>query len=416
MVSPPHSRRTLLLGLTAGLAASALPAPFIRPAQASVTAIRIGLGLPPQAQSPIDQRAVRFGVEAALRQANGRALGLPVQVVPFEETDAATTAKALRDLVRDQGIVGLIGGATDATALSLRQHAAEARVPLIIHSAMADAVTGPSCDRWTYRIPAPIGAQLRALRPYLAEYARRWFVLTAPDGADDHALTLVRAGMDASGATEAGRAELDPRQEALDGVVAAIRSSGADAVLSCVTGPATTRFLKAWAAAGLKDRMPLAQVGATDTELWAAGPQLVTGIHTKTYHARNPRNPPEARELTAAYGRQFNGDLPPATMFQAHVAMAALLSSLSHAGTTDPARVVAALDHFGSPFGDMTLRFTRDDHQMMHRIAILETKTKIRTRQDFWDVEAFAPEKPDELEAFYAAAAGGSAACAARKV
>mgnify|MGYP003339839584 CR=1 FL=1 len=57
-----------------------------------------------------ERSRVAEAVEAALRQANGRALGLPVQLIPFEETDGSATTRALRDLVREQGIAGLIGG------------------------------------------------------------------------------------------------------------------------------------------------------------------------------------------------------------------------------------------------------------------------------------------------------------------
>lgn len=394
------SRRSLLAGIgIAGLNGAELAGfPFISRGLASAP-IRIGVGACPAAVSPTDAKGTRFGAETALRQIGGRVLGQPVQLIHFEESDAAASMADFRKLVDDHGIAGLIGGSNDTAAVSLTRLVGEARLPFIIHTSMFDDITGALCNRWTYRVPVPLGIQLRALHPYLTEYARRWFILSSADPAGRRSAALARAGMRDAGLTEVGSAVIDNGTNDFGTVIEMIRGSRPETVISTLAGAEIPRFLKAWHAAGMKDKVPFAQVGMADADVWSAGAQAATGIYTKTYHFRNPKNPPEAKEFVAAYGRQFNGEAPSGTAFQAHVAMHALLSSINTAGTPDPKRVVTVLDHFGSPFGDITLRFR--DHQMMHRVPILETKTKIRTRYDFWDVEAFAPDEAADLDRFY---------------
>lgn len=413
MIIRTLSRRGLLAGMTlTGLAgANQAGFPFISRGLANAP-IRIAVGASPAATSPYDARGVRFGAEAALRQAGGKVLGQPVQLIHVEETDAGTTTAEFRKLVGEQGIAGMIGGSTDIAATTLQGLANTAKLPLIIHTSMLDDITGGLCNRWTYRVPVPLGIQLRALRSYVTDYAKRWFILSAGDPSGRRATTLARATIREANLTEAGTIAVEVGTIDYSTVIDMIRRSRAEAVVSTLAGGDIARFLKAWNAAGMKDKIPFAQVGMSDSDLWSAGPLLATGIYTKTYHFRNPKNPAEARDFVTAYGRQFTGEVPTGTAFQAHVAMQALLSAINYAGTIDPQRIVTVLDHYGTPFGDLTLRFRASDHQMMHRVPILETKTKIRSRYDFWDVEAFAPDKPSDLDRFYDG--GGASACVPR--
>ena len=182
MINRNISRRGLLAGLAiTGLAgADQAGFPFISRGLANAP-IRIAVGACPNAVSIHDARGVRFGADMALRQAGGKVLGQPVQLVHFEETDHNTITADFRKLTSDHGIVGVIGGSTDLAAVTLQNLVSSAQMPLIVHSATLDELTIGQCSRWSYRVPAPVGIQLRAVRPYVAEYAKRWFILSTAD-------------------------------------------------------------------------------------------------------------------------------------------------------------------------------------------------------------------------------------------
>jgi len=327
----------------------------------------------------------------------------------MNEPDGPSLRAAARDLIDVQRVAGIIGGSSAETGMAWKTIAAEARVPVIIHSAIADDITLRDPNPWIFRVPAPAAAQFLALCPYVAEIGKRWFVLVGSDqtGQAQGALSATMIGD--AGATEVGRVTLTPGSTDYHSLIEIIRSTRPDAVISALQGAETMGFLKAWHAAGMKDRIPYAQIGLSEPDLWALGGQVATGIYVKTYHYKSAKNPPGVKAFVTAFGRQFPGEVPGTAAFQAQTAMESLLVAIERAGSPEAGRVRGGLDGFAQPFGDITLRYRADDRQMMHRLPILETKQIIRTRQDFWDVEGHAPEVGSELDAFYAEAVRRSA-------
>lgn len=286
----------------------------------------------------------------------------------------------------------------------LKTVASEASIPVVIHGAIADDITLRDPSRWVFRVPASATVQFQALCPYVAEIGKRWFILGDSDRTGQSRDALSSTMMWETTATEVGRAVIEPGNGDPRPVIEAIRQAKPDAVVSALQGAETRRFLKAWHAAGMKERVPYAQIGLSDTDLWSLGAQAATGIYVKTYHFKNPRNPASVKEFTTAFSRQHNGEMPGTAAFQARAAMESLLVAIERSGGTEAERIRGGLEQFSQAFGDVTLRYRSGDHQMMHRLPILETKTIIRTRYDFWDIEAHAPENAAELDAFYSGA------------
>ena len=395
------TRRGAIRLMTAVVGAAGLGRPFISQANTGA-GIRIGLSVAQDPANAANARHVRFGADWAVRQRGGKVLGQTVQVLVIDEPDGASLRASARDLIQGQRVAGLIGGSSTEAGMTLKALAAEAGVPVIIHSAIADDITLRDTNPWTFRVPASATAQFMALCPYVAEVGKRWFVLTGSDRTS-HASGVLSAPMIGDvGGLEVGRAGITPGVTDHRALIEAIRAAKPDVVLSGLQGAEAMTFLKAWHAAGMKDRIPYAQIGLSDTDLWALGGQVATGIYVKTYHYKSMKNPPAVKAFVAAFGRQYPGEVPGTAAFQAQAAMESLLSAVERAGGAEPGRVRDGLEQFAQPFGDITLRYRAGDRQMMHRLPILETKTIVRTRHDFWDIEGHAPEAASDLEAFYA--------------
>jgi|GEM_PF-1207845 len=410
------SRRTLLLSAAAmggGIAAGGLGRPFISRGLAAGP-IKIGVLAPNAGDRATTALSVAAGAQMVMALQGSKAMGQPVELVTLDENTVDSTKTNMKKLIEDHKVVAVMGGTDAASALAMDAIAGEVKIPLVVHSAMYDGLTGKNCNPFVFRVPIPFGIQFRALNPYLIGYGKKWFLLGVESVPGKAILELARHEMQGVGASEVGTDSVLPGDKAdFTAAIQKIKDTKPDVVAGGLLGTNLTAFLKAWHAAGMTDKIPFTQIALTDGDAYAAGQEAMTGVYAKTWHYSDPGLSKEDKEFVVNFTKQSNG-MPPGTIaWQSYIGLRSLLSAIDSAGSVEPQKIRDGLLAFRYPSGETALQYREADHQMMHRVAVLETKTAISDKYSWWDVETHYPEKIADLDKLYGTAASNGCVMAA---
>jgi len=406
------TRRTLLLG-GAGIAASQLGMPFIGRGLAAGP-IKIGILAPDAGDRATTSAAIVAGTKLLLAHQGGKAMGQPVEYVLLDENTVPSTQANMNKLIDEHKVAAVMGGTDAASALAMDEIAAQRKIPLVVHSAMYDGLTGKNCNPWLFRVPIPFGIQFRALNPYLTGYGKKWFLISVESVPGKAILELARKETLAAGASEVGTASVVAGDMAgFAAAIEKIKATKPDVVTGGLLGTNLTAFLKAWHTAGMTEKIPFAQISLTDGDAYNAGKEAITGVYAKTWHFTDPELSKEDKAFSEAFAKEAGGQPPGTLSWQAYIGMRSIISAIDSTGSVEPGKIREGLLAFRYPSGERTLQYRESDHQMMHRVAVLETKTKIDDKYDWWDVETHYPEKIADLDKFYGSAADNACAMGA---
>jgi len=401
---PTSSRRSLLLG-AAAVGAGSLGMPFIRRGLAAGP-IKIGVMAPNAGDRASAAVSVGGGVRIALAVHAGKAMGQPVELVTLDENTVANAQTNLKKLIEEHKVAAVLGGTETAQTLAMAVIAAEAKIPFVVHSSRYDDLTGKNCGPWLFRVPTPFSIQFRALDTYLTGYGKKWFLLGVDSLPGKSILDMARREMQTAGASEAGSGSVAPGDKTdYTAVIQQIKDAKPDVVVGALLGMGLTTFLKAWHTAGMTDKIPFTQIGMADQDAYAAGQDAITGVYAKTWHYADPDLSKDDKAFVVAYTAQSNGVPPGTEAWQAFIGMRSLLSAIDTAASIEPPKIRDGLLGFNYPSDKPVLRFRDSDHQMMNRVAVLETKTAISDAYNWWDVETHYPEKITDLDKLYGNAA-----------
>ena len=299
-------RREVLL--RAGVAGgAALFAPAIASAQAGAP-IKLGLVLAKQGTFADLGESAANGAMLTLEQAGGKVLGRPVTVTWLDEPNPQTAQQNMQKLIDDK-VTAVIGGISGATALALAALAKRTKTPLITTSG-ATTITGPDCNRYTFRSNAPAPVAVRALAPLLLERGKKWYFLMPDYAFGQDVYEAYKAYLDAAGGQQLGHDKVPLGTTDFSGFILKIRQAKPDVVITALSGNELPNLLKQYADFGMAENgPPITTPIVADTDIVAAGKQA-SGIYGKLWHYKDPRNSASDNAFTAAYTKKFGN--PPA--------------------------------------------------------------------------------------------------------
>ena len=390
-------------GVLAGAAALATIPPFGRVASAQ-SVIKIGVSLPKQGPQTEQGSFIAGGIQIALDQAGGKLLGQTCQTVWSDEPNAQGAQQNMQKLIDEEKLVGVIGGGNSATALALGAVAKRARVPLVIVNAAARELTGKSCNRYSFSCQTPVPVTCRAMAPYLLQRGKKWYFLTANYAFGQDIANSFRELLKAAGGTEVGSDQTPLGTTDYSSFVLKIRQARPDVVIAGVPGDDLSNFLKQYAEIGLKGRIPVACPIIGDSDIEAVGTAAATGIYGKPWDRQDPMNSAKEKEFATAFQARY-GKTANDKAFLGWIGMTMLLGGIEAAKSTDPAKIVTALETF--QVGDMAIpaHFRTWDHQLLHRWLVVGVKDKVTDPRDFFDILESVPKTADGLDALYGAQA-----------
>ena len=391
-------RRQFLKG-GVSLAAASVAMPYIGRASAAEP-IKIGMIWAKTGQIVQQAEYLAQGTQLALEQRGNMLLGRPAEIVWLDEPNPQGAQQSAERLIEEHKVVGLLGGALSSFALAISSVAKKSKIPYVAANAAAGAITGASCNKYTFRLQPPVDVHTRVLAPYCATLGKKWYLLTAAYAFGQDIKKSFTDYITANGGEVIGADEVPVNTADYSSFILKIRAAKPDVVIGGVSANDLTTFLKQWNELGMRGKIPFAEIAVGNTDLWGVGPEAADGLYTLTWYYQNKNNPPDEQAMAADYLKKYNRPAADKA-WMGWMAARALFDSIEKANSTDAAGIVDALEHWSVKRGDITAGYRAFDHQMTNRLLVAGIKPKITDKWDYFDVKAELPATQADIDAAF---------------
>lgn len=271
------------------------------------------------------------GFNLYLKEKSNKLGGKDITVKVVDEGGGPDTGvPAGQTLAQDESVNAVVGIVNSAIALGLKDSFEEAKKPLIIANAGADAITGAQSSEFVWRTSFTNSETAAALGKHVAETTNGSVYLMAPDyAAGKEALGGFEKAFTAAGGKVAGQ-QMTPfgKTTNFQPYLAAARNSGAKAVFVFYAGAEAVAFVKQYSELGLAKTTPLFGSGfLTEGSVLKAQGAAATGIQT-SLHYSSEIDTPKNKAFVDAYTKAY-GSSPTVYAVQAYDAAAALDKALA---------------------------------------------------------------------------------------
>ena len=294
--------------LAAIAAAALLSAPVFVQAQK----LKVGLMLPYSGTYAALGTAIENGFRLYLSEQGGRIGGREVEF--FKVDDESEPAKAVDNvnkLIKRDNVDVLVGTVHSGVAMAMAKAAKDNGTLLIIPNAGAVAVTGPMCAENIFRSSFSNWQPGYAMGEVAAKRgAKKVVTITWKYAAGDESVAGFKEAFEKAGGQVVKELSLPFPNVEFQPLLTEIAASKPDAVYTFFAGGGAVKFVKDYAAAGLKNSIPLYGAGfLTDGTLEAQGADA-EGLLT-TLHYGDGLDNARDKAFRAAYGKAYG--MPPDT-------------------------------------------------------------------------------------------------------
>ena len=294
--------------------------------------VKVGLLVPKSGVYAPLGRDMENGFRMYLDAAGGKLGGRSVEMVVADEGGGPETGvPAAQKLIQQDKVTTLVGIVNSAVALGVRDLVTDARIPLIVANAGANAITGERRSDYVWRTSFTNGEVAAALGAYVAGQVKDGKVfLAAPDyTAGKEATAGFQEAFEAAGGSVAGT-ELTPfgTTTNFQPYLARIQRSGAKAVYCFYAGAEAVAFVKQYQQFGLSSKVPLYCSGfVTEGGVLKAQGDAALGIQGSLHYSDQLDNPTNEK-FVADYSSKY-GESPTVYAVQAYDAAAVLDRALA---------------------------------------------------------------------------------------
>jgi branched-chain amino acid transport system substrate-binding protein len=278
-------RRTILSGAVAGCAAlAAVLVPSIC-AAAEESKIRVGLMLPFTGTYAGLGNAISNGFKQYVAEQGGKLGGKTVEYsVVDDESDPAKATENANKLIKRDKVDVVVGTVHSGVALALTKVAKDTKTLLINPNAGADEITGQLCAPNVFRVSFSAWQPSYAMGKVMAERKHKNVVtLTWKYSFGEQSVAGFKESFEKAGGKVVKEMTLSFPNTEFQPYLTEIAALKPDAVYVFFAGAGAAKFVKDYAAAGLKNTIPLYGSGfLTDGTLDAmgdAGAGLMTTLH-----------------------------------------------------------------------------------------------------------------------------------------
>ncbi len=365
------TRRDLLKGTAALGLASAFPMPAI----AQGAPLKVGFMLPYTGTFAKLGKFIDDGFRLSVEQKGGKLGGRTVEYVQVDdESEPAKATDNINRLVGRDKVDVVVGTVHSGVAMAMAKVAKDTNALLIVPNAGANEVTGPMCAPNIWRTsftnwqPAfPMGKVM-----YDAGH-RNVMTITWRYAAGQQMVEAFKENFLKAGGKVTEELFLPFPQVEFQALLTQIATKKPDAVFSFFAGGGAVKFVKDYAAAGLKGQIPLYGTGfLTDGTLPAQGADA-EGIKTTLHYADDLDNPANKAFLAAFKAKTgLDGDVYAVQGFDAgallQVGLTAVNGDIAARDKLYAAMQVAKID---SPRGPIS--FSKA-HNIVQNIYLREVK------------------------------------------
>ena len=247
--------------------------------------LKVGLMLPYTGTFASLGTAIENGFRQHVNELGGKIAGREVEY--FKVDDESEPAKAtdnVNKLIKRDQVDVLIGTVHSGVAMAMAKAAKESGTVLIVPNAGADAVTGAMCAPNIFRSSFSNWQPGYAMGEVMAKKGiKKVVTITWKYAAGDESVKGFKESFEKGGGTVLKELSLPFPNVEFQGLLTEIAATKPDAVFTFFAGGAAVKFVKDYAAAGLKTSIPLYGSGfITDGNLEAQGAAadgIITALH-----------------------------------------------------------------------------------------------------------------------------------------
>ena len=290
-------RRVLALG-----GASAASLGLGLPALAQAKPIKVGVLLPYSGTFAQLGEAITRAMELYVKQQGGTLAGRPITFVKLDdESDPPKAPELTTKLVQSEKVDVLIGTVHSGVAMAMAKIAREEGVTTIIPNAGADILTRAQCSKNIFRSSFSNGQVGLACGKGMADAGiKKVVTINWKYAAGEETLTGFRETFTKGGGQIAKEIMLPFPNVEFQSALADIASQRPEAVFAFFAGGGAVKFLKDYAAAGLRQSIPLWGPGFLTDGVEAAAGEAGEGIKTVMHYADDLDNA-ENKAFRAAF-------------------------------------------------------------------------------------------------------------------
>jgi branched-chain amino acid transport system substrate-binding protein len=292
-----------LVALAAALVATATAQV---PALAQGAKLKVGLMLPATGTFAALGTAIENGFRLHVAEQGGKLGGREIEFVKVDdESDPAKATDNVNKLIKRDNVDVLVGTVHSGVAMAMAKVAKDTGTLLMVPNAGADAVTGPMCAPNIFRSSFSNWQPGYAMGEVVAKKGHKKVVtITWKYAAGDESVKGFKEAFEKGGGTVVKELSLPFPGVEFQALLTEIAASKPDAVYTFFAGGGAVKFVKDYAAAGLKKNIPLYGAGfLTDGTLEAQGADA-DGLLT-TLHYSDALNTPRDNAFRLAYAKTY---------------------------------------------------------------------------------------------------------------
>ena len=268
--------------------------------------LKVGLMLPATGTFAALGTAIENGFKLHVAEQGGKLGGREIEFVKVDdESDPAKATDNVNKLVKRDNVDVIIGTVHSGVAMAMARVAKDSGTLLIVPNAGAGAVTGPMCAPNIFRSSFSNWQPGYAMGEVVAKKGhKRVVTITWKYAAGDESVAGFKEAYTKSGGQVIKELSLPFPGVEFQALLTEIASLKPDAVYTFFAGGGAVKFVKDYAAAGLKKNIPLYGAGfLTDGTLEAQGADA-DGILT-TLHYADGLNTPRDNAFRLAYAKTY---------------------------------------------------------------------------------------------------------------
>jgi branched-chain amino acid transport system substrate-binding protein len=294
------NRRALAIAL---LAMSSALAPAQVRAQAPK--VKVGLMLPYSGTYAALGSAIENGFRLYVAEQGGKLAGREIEIFKVDdESDPSKATDNVGKLIKRDNVDVLVGTVHSGVAMAMAKAAKESGTLLIVPNAGAQAVTGAMCAPNIFRSSFSNWQPGYAMGDVVAKRGHRKVVtITWKYAAGDESVQAFKESFEKAGGQVVKELSLPFPNLEFQPLLTEIAATRPDAVYTFFAGAGAVKFVKDYAAAGLKKAIPLYGAFITDGVLEAQGDDA-QGLMT-TLHYADGLDFPRDKSFRAAYAKAY---------------------------------------------------------------------------------------------------------------
>ena len=367
----PMSRRKAL----STFAGAATAAVLARPAIAQGAPLKVGLMLPFSGTFAVLGENIAAAFDLCLKEMGGKFGGREVTLVRLDdESDPSKAPANVNRLLGRDNVDVLVGTVHSGVVMALVQAAREKEIPLIIPNAGNVAATRDLCSPYVFRSSfsnwQPAYGMGKALA---AKGVKKAAWVTWDYAAGKESGEGFRDGLRSGGGELTKILTLPFPETNFQPLLAQLPDLGVEAVGSFFAGGGAVQFVKDYAAAGLRDKLPLCGSGFLTEGVLKAQGAAAEGIQTALHYGDGLTNPKNVTFRTAfKVVTSRDADVYAVQGYDAGQLLAAGLEAVK-GNVGDKAGVIKAMEaaKIDSPRGAFTLSAS---HNPIQTIWLREAK------------------------------------------